>query len=123
MRSLRMWLVVAMTLLVVVSIAQAKTNYAYVTNWSANSVSVINTSNGALVKTIPVGTNPWGVAVNQAGTFAYAPHLSSNSVSVISTSTNAMVTPIPVGASAATFALAPNGNPPDVPNLRFNAGS
>ncbi len=123
MRSLRMWLVVAMTLLVVVSIAQAKTNYAYVTNWSANSVSVINTSNGALVKTIPVGTNPWGVAVNQAGTFAYATNLSSNSVSVISTSTNAVVATIPVGAAPAGIAFAPNGKTAYVANVQSNSVS
>src|SRR5260370_14627927 len=116
MRSLRMWLVVAMTLLVVVSIAQAKTNYAYVTNWSANSVSVINTSNGALVKTIPVGTNPWGVAVNQAGTFAYATNLSSNSVSVISTSTNSLASTIPLGPATAGIAFARNGKTEYVPN-------
>jgi YVTN family beta-propeller protein len=36
---------------------------AYVTNESANSVSVIDTSTNTVIATIPVGVNPFGVAI------------------------------------------------------------
>src|SRR6202795_4606450 len=71
MRSLRTWMRTVVILSVVVSIAQAKTNYAYSANFNANTVSVINTSNNTVVATIFVGTRPWGAAVNQAGSVAY----------------------------------------------------
>jgi YVTN family beta-propeller protein len=45
---------------VVVSIAHAKTNYAYTANLNAGTVSVINTSSNSVVVTIAVGTSPWG---------------------------------------------------------------
>lgn len=88
MHSLRKLACIGLVLSAVVFVAQAKTNYAYVANNSSNTVSVINTANDAVVTTIPVGTNPWGVAVNPSGTFAYVTNNSSNTVSVISTSTN-----------------------------------
>ena len=67
--------------LVTLSISQAKTNYAYVANYSANTVSVINTSNNTVLTPIAVGTNPWGVAVNEIGSFAYVTNSGSSSVS------------------------------------------
>src|ERR1700676_390281 len=109
MRSLRMWLVIAVALSVVVSIAQAKTNYAYAVNNGDSTVSVINTSTNTVVKSIPVGGRPWGVAVNQAGTFAYVANKSSGTVSVISTSTNAAVATITVQPNPLNVAFTPNG--------------
>jgi YVTN family beta-propeller protein len=94
---------------VVVSIAHAKTNYAYTANLNAGTVSVINTSSNSVVVTIAVGTSPWGVAVNQAGSVAYVSNYGSNSISVISTSTNAVVATIPVGSYPQAVAFAPNG--------------
>ena len=70
MRSLKMLVSIAVVLSVVVMAAQAKTDFAYVANIAANTVSVINTTTNAVVKTIPVGDGPWGVAVNQAGSYA-----------------------------------------------------
>jgi YVTN family beta-propeller protein len=61
------------------------------------------------VKTIPVGTNPWAVAVNQAASIAYVTNFGSNSISVISTSTNAVVATIPVPSAPLGIALTPNG--------------
>jgi len=72
-----------------VSVSQAKTDYAYVANSSDNTVSVINTSNNTVVKTISVGTNPFAVAVDQAGKSAYVANYGSANVSIISTSTKA----------------------------------
>jgi YVTN family beta-propeller protein len=67
MRALRMLLSMVVVLSVVVPTAQAKTNYAYVANDGDGTVSVIDTNTNLVVKTITVGSGPWGVAVNQAG--------------------------------------------------------
>jgi YVTN family beta-propeller protein len=122
MRSLRTLLSISVAL-VVVSVAQAKTNYAYTANFNANTVSVINTSNNTAVATISVGTRPWGAAVNQAGSVAYVTNAGSNSVSVISTSTNAVVATIPVGANPFGVAFSPNGKAAYVANYLSNSVS
>ena len=109
MRSLRL-LVSALTLsFVLIPASWARVNYVYVANNQANTVSVINTSSNLVVTTIPVGTNPWGVAVNQAGSFVYITNQGSNNVSVISTSTNTVTATIPVGIAPSGIAFAPNG--------------
>src|SRR5579864_4194769 len=87
----------------------AKTAYAYVANNGANTVSVINTTTNLIVKTIPVGTAPYAVAINQAGTLAYVTNTGSNNVSVISTSTNAVTATIPVSSGPIDIALNPSG--------------
>jgi len=122
MLSLRRLASIAVVLSAVV-VSQAKTNYAYVANNSANTVSVINTSNNTLAKTITVGTAPFGVAVNQAGTYAYVTNQTSNNVSVISTSTNSVVATIPVQSSPAGIALTPNGKTAYVANENSNSVS
>lgn len=109
--------------LVAFSNSQAKTNYAYVANYSANTVSVINTSNNTVVTTIPVGSspNPNSLAVNQAGTFAYVGSFGSSTLSVISTSSNTVVATIPVGSAPSGIAFAPNGKTAYVSN--YGSGS
>ena len=54
-----------------------------VTNTVSNTVSVIRTATKTVVKTIPVGTNPAGVAVTPDGTKVYVVNFTSNNVSVI----------------------------------------
>src|SRR5215471_12968000 len=110
MRTLKIAIWILSLLFVVhLPVVQAKTNYAYIANYQANNVSVINTSNNSVVTTISVGTNPWGVAVNQAGSAAYVTNANSNNVSVIATSTNTVAATIPVGTSPTGIAVAPNG--------------
>jgi YVTN family beta-propeller protein len=127
MRSLRTLLCLLAGLFVVVSISQAKTNYAYVANIGVNTVSVINTTTNAVLTTIPVGDGPWGVAVNQAGTFAYVVNnhdtVNGDSVSVISTATNAVVATIKVGSLPFGIAFAPNGKMAYVANANSNSVS
>jgi YVTN family beta-propeller protein len=108
MRALR---VLSMVVLVaaVCPIMQAKTNYAYVANLSDNTVSVVNISNDTVVKTITVGTNPFAVAVDEAGKSVYVGNFGSNNVSVISTSTNAVTATIPVQTQPQGVAVSPNG--------------
>ena len=123
MRRLRTPLCVATLLLVVLSIAQGKTNYAYVANNGANTVSVINTANNTVIKTITVGSTPFAVAVDQPGKFAYVTNYGSANVSVISTATNGVVATIPVGSNPDGIVLAPNGKTAYVANQGSNSVS
>jgi len=55
--------------------------FAYVTNQGTNDVSVISTATNAVVATIPVGSNPLGLAITPDGAFAYITNYLSNNVS------------------------------------------
>ncbi|MFD8738261.1 YncE family protein [Streptomyces sp. NPDC059618] len=76
--------------------------YAYVTNFNANTVSVINTATDTVVATVPVGLEPLGVAVSPNGTRAYVTNRADDTVSVINTATDTVVPPAlqPSGGSA-----------------------
>ena len=86
------------------------TPYAYVVNSGANSVSVINTNTNLVVKTVAVGTSPFAVAINAAGTLAYVTNTGSNTISVITTSTNTVTATIPVSSGPMDIALNPTGS-------------
>ena len=72
---------------------------AYVTNEGAGSVSVIDTATNTIVATVPVGSNPDGIAVTPNGAFAYVAQESATTVSVIDTATNTITATVPDGAS------------------------
>ncbi len=95
-------------ILIVLTVTHAKTNYAYVANNSAGTVSVFNIANNTAVTTITVGSFPYAVAVDQPGKFAYVTNSGDGTVSVISTSTNKVVSTVPV-PGAFTIALSPSG--------------
>ncbi|MFD5430273.1 YncE family protein, partial [Streptomyces sp. NPDC127084] len=65
--------------------------YTYVTNFSSNNVSVIDTTNNTVLTTIPVGTQPFGVAISPDGARAYVTNLDSDNVSVINTTDNTVL--------------------------------
>src|SRR6516164_3222807 len=71
---------------------------AYIANEVDNNVSVINIASNTVIKTIPVGVNPFAVAVSPDFTKAYVtngyPGPGGNSVSVISTATNTVIATI-----------------------------
>ncbi len=73
MRALRMLVLSVVTIVATLQAAQATTKYAYVANNSANTVSVVNIGTNTVTATIPVGSFPYAVAVNQAGTFRLSP--------------------------------------------------
>ena len=50
-------------LVTVAAVAAEAAPFAYVTNSGSNNVSVIDTATNTVVATVPVGENPWGVAV------------------------------------------------------------
>ncbi len=123
MRSLRMLIGIVVVLSITVSGARAQTVYGYVANSSSDTVSVVDTGSYTVVKTLAVGTSPWGVAVNQAGTFAYVTNNESNTVSVINTSTNTVVATIPVGTAPFGVAFTPDGTRAFVANGNSNSVS
>jgi YVTN family beta-propeller protein len=61
-----------------------------------------------VVATIPVGSEPLGVAFTPDGTQAYVANIGSNTVSVIATATNTVVAEVTVIEPAAV-AVSPNG--------------
>ena len=85
--------------------AQAR---AYVANFGSNSVSVIDTSSNTVVTTVPVGTQPNGVAVTPDGTRAYVAN-GGGDVWVISTSNNTVLAKVVVGGYPTAVAITPDG--------------
>ena len=75
--------------------AQALAQNAYITNFNANTVSVIDTTSNTVAATIPVGSAPWGVAVSPDGSTVYVTNFFDNTVSVIATTTNTVTATIP----------------------------
>jgi len=63
----------------------------YVSNWSAATVSVIDTATMTVVATIATGTGPIGIAFNPSSTRAYVANYGSLTVSVIDTASNTVV--------------------------------
>ena len=62
------------------------------TTGASSFVSVINTATITVVKTVKVGSIPYGVAITPNGADAYVTNYSSNSVSVINTTTDSLKT-------------------------------
>ncbi|MBS1524807.1 MAG: beta-propeller fold lactonase family protein [Bacteroidetes bacterium] len=80
-----------------VTVTPTPSDFAYVDNYGSNNVSVIATVNNTVVATIPVGTNPWGVAVSPDNSRVYVTNQGSNNVSVINTATRSVIATIGVG--------------------------
>ncbi|MBI1817230.1 MAG: beta-propeller fold lactonase family protein [Deltaproteobacteria bacterium] len=83
--------------------------FAYVANLGSDSLSVIDTSDQTIVATIPVGSNPDGIAISPDGTTAYVANFRSDSVSVVDTRTNTVTATIAVATGPVGLAIAPNG--------------
>ncbi|WP_158515446.1 beta-propeller fold lactonase family protein, partial [Kitasatospora sp. MBT63] len=82
---------------------------AYVTNSSANNVSVIDTGTNAVIATVPVGSSPIRVAVSADGKRAYVSNHDSNDISVINTTNNTVSpTTIKLGTSPWDVATSPD---------------
>src|SRR5205807_196861 len=90
---------------------------AYVADAGSSSVSVIDTSKNAVVKTVQVGGKPLAIAITPDVATAYVANLGASSVSVIDTATNAVVKTVPVGDDPISVAITPNGATAYVANL------
>ena len=64
----------------------------------AITVSVIDTATNTVTATVPVGIQPYGVAISLDGTKVYVTHPGSYTVSVIDAATNTLLTTVKVGA-------------------------
>jgi YVTN family beta-propeller protein len=90
------------------------TKKAYVTNWLANSVSVINLENGDEANTIEVGTAPEGILV--VDNTAYIcnsggyPNYPQSTVSIIDVTKDSVTKTLDVLTNPQDIALGPNGN-------------
>src|SRR5207248_838429 len=97
-------------LLAAVCPAQAATAYtAYVANWSAGTVSPINTATNVVDSAITVGTNPAGIAITPDGKTAYVANYGANTVTPINTATNTAGTAIAAGSAPVGVAISPDG--------------
>ncbi|GAB2814309.1 hypothetical protein GCM10027176_18620 [Actinoallomurus bryophytorum] len=105
-----------------VTVVQQRT-LAYVTNFNANTVSVIDTATNTVIDTITVGGAPVDVAFNPRGTRAYVTNSASNTVSVINTATNTVIDTIGVGSVPAGVAVSPGGTRVYVTNNGANTVS
>lgn len=83
--------------------------YAYVTNFQAGSVSVIDTGQGAVIKTIPTPPGPHGLTASPDGRFIYVPCLNGQALVILDTQTNTL---------AQTLALPANAHPYSVVSSR-----
>jgi YVTN family beta-propeller protein/autotransporter-associated beta strand protein len=85
------------------------TAYAFVPNRGDRTVSVIDMHAERVLATVPVGAEPWGVAVTPDGRRAYVTNASSNSVSVLDVARRSVVTTIAVPHAPQGIAVAPDG--------------
>jgi len=93
--------------------------FAYVTNESSNTVSVIDTLTDTVVKTIAVGETPTGVAASPDGSKVYVANADSHTISVIDTKTNRVVATIVegIGPGPLGVAFTPDGQHAYVTNF------
>ncbi|WP_165845325.1 GH92 family glycosyl hydrolase [Streptacidiphilus pinicola] len=80
---------------------------AYVTNYSDNTVTPVDTRTHNAGPAIPVGSGPDGMTV--AGGDLFVANNNSNNVTVIDTTTNAVRGTVPVGNVAADLSATPDG--------------
>jgi YVTN family beta-propeller protein len=84
---------------------------AYVTNFAADTVSVIDVVSQTVVDTIAVGDGPQGIAVNSAGDAAYVVNQNADTVSVLNLDTDTVSATITLtaGATPSYDVLNPSG--------------
>src|SRR5262245_15045529 len=78
------------------NVVHALSGKAYITNFSSNTVSVIDTSSDTVITTIPVGSGPFGGDVSAVKKRVYISNSNDNTISVIDTDSNMVVDSIPM---------------------------
>lgn len=89
----------------------------YVTENLGARVAVIDPVTQNVIKRIPVGDAPVGIAINLAGTRAYVANFNDDNVSVINTRNNKVIDIAPVGHFPNGIAINPAGSKVYVANL------
>jgi YVTN family beta-propeller protein len=72
--------------------------WAYVSNSGAQTVSIISTSTGTLVKTLSVGHGPFFSVVNPGGTELYVSNSQDSTVSVVDLASQTVLQTVQVGS-------------------------
>jgi len=80
----------------------------YVANLGSGTVSVIDAATSTVVATIPVGSDPNGIAATSDGRTVFVSNYVSDRLTRIDTTTNAVVDSIPVGAGPVGLAVSPD---------------
>src|SRR5262249_50127621 len=95
--------------------------FAYVANYSAGTVNIINTAttgpNSYRVRTIPTGAGARRLAISPAGDRVFVTNYLDNSVSVIDTRKQQLIATIPVGVNPRGIAITPSGDSIYVTNV------
>lgn len=102
----------------VASVGKTSETLTFITNFGSDNVSVIRTFSDALttnvvfekVRDISVGRNPYGIAVDPAGTFAYVTNSGGGSVSKIDLGNYSVTATIPVGSNPIGIVVSPDGS-------------
>jgi YVTN family beta-propeller protein len=97
--------------------------FAYVSNGSGNTVSVLDLVYLRQDRTLRVGSNPTGLAANPAKNEVYVVNTQSGSISVINTENNDVVATIPVGRLPFFISVEPSGLRAFVANSGSNSVS
>lgn len=83
--------------------------FAYVANFSADSVAVLETPGNTVVETMPVGDLTQFIRMSPDGNVAYATNSNSDNMSVISTASNTVIETVDVGTFPLGIAFTPDG--------------
>ncbi len=119
------WPVFGVSMLLAAGMPVQAAPSAYVANFGSNTVSVIDTATNAVTATIPVGYEPFGVAVSPDGSRVYVANsclypicpINNDTVSVIDTASDTVTATITVGANPFGVAVSPDGSRVYVTNL------
>lgn len=95
---------IALALLIMVSIAGAAP-FAYIANYGDNSVSVVDVATNKVTATVPVGSEPLGIAVAADGSKVYVANFNSSSISVIDVTTKKVIATVPVASGSNQIAV------------------
>src|SRR4029077_10791308 len=82
---------------------------AYIGNFTDNTVSVIDTSTGSALATIPVAAGPHGMAISQDGSKVSVGGDGAYSLNVIHTATDRVTKTLDVGKKPNGITLTPDG--------------
>ncbi len=94
--------------------------FAYVTNHTANSLSVIDTAKGTVIAEIPVGRAPSGVAVHPGGWLVFVANTGDHTVSFINTKSGKVAATVRCGFEPTGLAVSPDGRQLYTANLISN---
>ncbi|MDR2606022.1 MAG: YncE family protein [Oscillospiraceae bacterium] len=86
------------------------TGYLYYGNTNQKSVTVIDAVSKQVIATIPVGTIPRKIGINERKNLVYVPNQVSKSVSVIDGTDNAVIATIPLAISSPYIVVANPNN-------------